>query len=76
MSTYGVQLWEKQKLLYAYGVREKKQLQRYYDKAKKFAITGEGLLQLLESRLDNVVFRMGSPVVELRLDSGLYTAIS
>tara|TARA_Y100000589_G_C27162889_1_gene633573 strand:+ start:1525 stop:2151 length:627 start_codon:yes stop_codon:yes gene_type:complete len=58
MSTYGVQLWEKQKLLYAYGVREK-QLQRYYEKAKKSPITGEGLLQLLESRLDNVIFRMG-----------------
>ena len=58
LSTYGVQLWEKQKLLYSYGVREK-QLRRYYEKAKKAPVTGEALLQILESRLDNVVFRMG-----------------
>lgn len=58
-SEYGIQLDEKQKLRFIYGVLEK-QFRRYYDMAaKKSGVTGEVLLQLLESRLDNVVFRLG-----------------
>ncbi len=58
-SEYGIQLNEKQKVRFIYGVMEK-QFHRYYVMAtKKSGITGEVLLQLLESRLDNVVFRMG-----------------
>ena len=58
-SEYGIQLNEKQKVKFIYGVMEK-QFHRYYVMAtKKPGITGEVLLQLLESRLDNVVFRMG-----------------
>ncbi len=58
-SEYGLQLNEKQKVRFIYGVMEK-QFHNYYVMAsKKSGITGEVLLQLLESRLDNVVFRMG-----------------
>ena len=58
-SEYGIQLTEKQKAKFIYGVLEK-QFRGYYDKAKKMeGITGENLLIMLESRLDNVVFRMG-----------------
>lgn len=58
-SEYGIQLNEKQKVKFIYGVMEK-QFHRYYEMAaKKSGVTGEVLLQLLESRLDNVVFRMG-----------------
>jgi len=58
-SEYGVQLKEKQKAKYTYGVLER-QFRKYFDKAqRKSGITGEILLQLLESRLDNVVFRLG-----------------
>lgn len=58
-SEYGIQLKEKQKAKFIYGVLEK-QFRLYYDKAKKMpGITGENLLILLERRLDNVVFRMG-----------------
>ena len=57
-SEYGIQLQEKQKLRFIYGVMEK-QFRKYYEKAaKKSGVTGEVLLQLLESRLDNVLFRM------------------
>ena len=57
-SEYGIQLQEKQKLRFIYGVLEK-QFRKYYDMAsKKSGVTGEVLLQLLESRLDNVLFRM------------------
>jgi len=57
-SEYGIQLDEKQKLRFIYGVLEK-QFKRYYVMAsKKSGVTGEVLLQLLESRLDNVLFRM------------------
>ena len=56
---YGLQLNEKQKVKFIYGVLEK-QLRKYYVMAtKKQGITGEMLLQILESRLDNVVFRLG-----------------
>ncbi len=58
-SEYGLQLNEKQKVKFIYGVLEK-QFHKYYEKAeRKTGITGELLLQELERRLDNVVFRMG-----------------
>jgi small subunit ribosomal protein S4 len=59
ISDYGIQLREKQKVRRIYGVMEK-QFHNYYKKAAKAkGATGEKLLQLLESRLDNVVYRMG-----------------
>lgn len=58
-SEYGLQLNEKQKIKFIYGVLEK-QFRKYYVMATKQAgITGQNLLQILESRLDNVVFRLG-----------------
>jgi len=58
-SEYGVQLKEKQKAKYTYGVLEK-QFRNLFKKAtQKKGITGEILLQLIEARLDNVVFRLG-----------------
>jgi small subunit ribosomal protein S4 len=58
-SEYAIQLMEKQKAKYTYGILEK-QFRNIYDKANRGkGITGELLLQLCESRLDNVVFRMG-----------------
>ncbi|MCR4954337.1 MAG: 30S ribosomal protein S4 [Treponema sp.] len=58
-SEYGVQLNEKQKVRFIYGVMEK-QFRKYYVMAtKKNGVTGEMLLQILESRLDNVIFRLG-----------------
>jgi len=58
-SEYGLQLREKQKARRIYGVLEK-QFRRYFKEAdRRKGVTGEILLQLLESRLDNVVFRMG-----------------
>ncbi len=57
-SEYGLQLNEKQKVKFIYGVLEK-QFHKYYVMAtKKNGITGEMLLQILESRLDNVIYRM------------------
>lgn len=59
LSDYGVQLREKQKVRRTYGVLEK-QFRNYYKKAASTkGATGENLLQLLECRLDNVVYRMG-----------------
>jgi len=59
LSDYGVQLREKQKLRRIYGVLEK-QFRSYYAEAdRKKGITGENLLQMLESRLDNVAYKMG-----------------
>ena len=59
MSDYGVQLREKQKVRRIYGVLEK-QFRNYYKEAARLkGNTGENLLQLLEKRLDNVVYRMG-----------------
>ena len=59
LSDYGVQLREKQKVHRMYGVLEK-QFRSYYKKAaSKKGATGENLLQYLESRLDNVVYRIG-----------------
>lgn len=58
-SEYGIQLKEKQKAKYTYGVLEK-QFRNLFEKASRSkGVTGEILLQLLESRLDNVVFRLG-----------------
>jgi small subunit ribosomal protein S4 len=59
LSDYGVQLREKQKLRRIYGILEK-QFRGYYAEAdRRKGITGENLLQLLESRLDNVTYKMG-----------------
>ncbi|MEF9946507.1 MAG: 30S ribosomal protein S4, partial [Lachnospiraceae bacterium] len=59
MSEYGLQLREKQKAKFVYGVLEKP-FRNYYKKAKQLSgLTGENLMILLESRLDNVIFRMG-----------------
>ena len=59
LSEYGVQLQEKQKVRFMYGLNEK-QFAKTFKRATKMAgITGENLLQLLETRLDNVVYRMG-----------------
>jgi len=58
-SDYGIQLREKQKVKRIYGLQEK-QFRRYFQDADRMqGVTGLNLLQLLESRLDNVVFRMG-----------------
>lgn len=59
VSEYGLQLREKQKIRRVYGVLEG-QFRSYFDKAsKKRGVTGENLLQLLECRMDNTVYRMG-----------------
>ena len=59
LSEYGIQLKEKQKAKYTYGVLEK-QFSNLFKKAQRTkGVTGEVLLQLLEARLDNVVFRLG-----------------
>ena len=59
MSEYGLQLREKQKAKFIYGVLEKP-FRNYYEKAKQMkGMTGTNLMILLETRLDNVVFRMG-----------------
>jgi len=58
-SDYGVGLAEKQKLRFQYGLMER-QFRRLFEKArKKRGVTGETLLQLLETRLDNIVYRIG-----------------
>ena len=59
LSEYGTQLREKQKAKYTYGVLER-QFRNLFDKASRSkGVTGEVLLQLLESRLDNIVYRLG-----------------
>jgi len=58
LSNYGIQLLEKQKMRKMYGVLES-QFRSYYAMARKKSVTGEALFQILESRLDNLVFRMG-----------------
>lgn len=58
-SEYGLQLKEKQKAKYTYGVLEKQFARLFHKASASKGITGEVLLQLLESRLDNVVFRLG-----------------
>ncbi len=64
MSDYAIRLQEKQKLRYLYGGLREKQFKRYFDEAARIAgntggNTGKILLQLLERRLDNVVYRLG-----------------
>ena len=62
VSEYGMQLKEKQKLKFIYGVLEK-QFYHYYEMAVKMdGVAGENLIKILESRLDNVVFRMGMAI--------------
>ena len=59
LSEYGVQLQEKQKLRTMYGLNEK-QFRRLFERASKLkGVTGENMFKLLESRLDNLVYRMG-----------------
>lgn len=58
-SEYGMQLNEKQKAKFIYGVLEKPFHKYYVMATKKSGVTGENLLQILESRLDNVVYRLG-----------------
>ena len=59
ISDYGVQLREKQKVRRIYGVMEKQFKTYYKQAARKKGVTGDNLLQMLESRLDNLVYRMG-----------------
>ena len=59
LSNYGIQLQEKQKVRFMYGLNEK-QFRKVFDKAGKMkGVHGENLLKLLESRLDNLVYRIG-----------------
>lgn len=59
LSEYGIQLQEKQKLRHMFGLNEK-QFRRTFDNASKMAgVVGENFMKLLESRLDNLVYRMG-----------------
>ncbi len=58
-SDYGLQLKEKQKAKYTYGVLERQFRNLFKEANRRQGVTGENLLQLLETRLDNVVFRMG-----------------
>lgn len=59
LSEYGVQLQEKQKVRTMYGLNEK-QFHKLFERASKMkGVTGENMLRLLESRLDNIVYRMG-----------------
>ena len=59
LSEYGVQLQEKQKVRFMYGLNEKQFAKTFKRATKMNGITGENLLRLLETRLDNVVYRMG-----------------
>ena len=59
MSDYGLQLREKQRAKFIYGVQEKQFRNTFEKAAKRKGITGENLLIMLEERLDNVVYRMG-----------------
>lgn len=59
LSDYGKQLREKQKMRRVYGVLERQFRKTYADASRTKGVTGERLLQLLESRLDNVAYRMG-----------------
>ena len=62
-SEYGVQLMEKQKAKYTYGILERQFKNVFLKATSKKGITGEILLQLIEARLDNVVYRLG-PLME------------
>ncbi len=66
ISDYGLHLNEKQKLRFTYCLQEK-QFRNYFKKAAKMAnVTGDNLLQLLERRLDNVVYRLGFAVTRMQ----------
>ena len=58
-SQYGIQLQEKQKARLLYGVLERQFSNYYREAARRSGVTGDNLIQLLESRLDNVVYRLG-----------------
>ncbi|HPT51742.1 MAG TPA: 30S ribosomal protein S4 [Bacteroidales bacterium] len=59
LSEYGMQLQEKQKAKYTYGMLERQFKKLFQKAASKKGITGQNLIKLIESRLDNVVFRLG-----------------
>lgn len=59
LSEYGVQLKEKQKAKYTYGLLEKQFRKTFEEAARRKGVTGENLIKLLEARLDNTVFRLG-----------------
>jgi len=59
MSEYALQLGEKQKAKYTYGILERQFANTFDKAARKSGVTGEILLQMLESRLDNIVYRLG-----------------
>lgn len=59
MSGYGIQLQEKQKVKYTYGILERQFRKIYSEASRRGGITGEELMKLIESRLDNVVYRLG-----------------
>jgi small subunit ribosomal protein S4 len=59
LSEYGVQLKEKQKAKYTYGLLEKQFRRTFEEAARRKGVTGENLIKLLEARLDNTIFRMG-----------------
>ena len=59
LSEYGIQLQEKQKAKYTYGLLERQFKKLFQKAASKRGITGQNLMKLIESRLDNVVFRLG-----------------
>ncbi len=58
-SEYGIQLQEKQKAKYTYGILERQFRNIFHQASRKKGITGENLLKLIEARLDNTVFRLG-----------------
>ena len=58
-SEYGIQLQEKQKAKYTYGILERQFRKLYAEAARRGGITGEELMKLIEARLDNVVYRLG-----------------
>jgi small subunit ribosomal protein S4 len=59
LSDYGIQLREKQKVRHTYGILERQFRKYFYGAERKKGVTGEVLLQFLETRMDNVVYRMG-----------------
>ena len=59
LSEYGMQLQEKQKAKYTYGILERQFRKLFQQASRMKGITGQNLMQLIESRLDNVVFRLG-----------------
>ena len=63
MSEYGSQLQEKQKAKYTYGILERQFRKLYAEASRRGGITGEVLLQLIEARLDNVVYRLGIALI-------------